>query len=223
VSYESVNLHEIEARQFPAGGAAWRPVRERFGIQSFGVNAWVAAEAGQTVINEHDETGRLAREHEELYLVTRGHATFTVDGDEIDAPTGTLVYVGDPASKRAAHAREADTEILVFGGKPGEAFAVAPWEHSAQGVALLTSGDNEAARTQLAEAHEHFPEHGGILYNLACAESLLGDSEAAVGHIRRALELDERLAEFARQDPDLDSIRDDPRFPRAPAEAEAGG
>jgi tetratricopeptide (TPR) repeat protein len=107
----------------------------------------------------------------------------------------------------------------VFGGKPGEAFTVAPWEHSARGVALLTSGDNEAARKQLEEAHEHFPEHAGILYNLACAESLLGDGEAAVGHVGRALELDERLAEFAHSDPDLDSIRDLSRFPRETAAA----
>ena len=33
--------------------------------------------------------------HEELYLVTAGAATFTVDGETVEAPSGTLVHVPD--------------------------------------------------------------------------------------------------------------------------------
>jgi mannose-6-phosphate isomerase-like protein (cupin superfamily) len=47
---------------------------------------------GDRLINEHDES----QEHdlqEELYLVQRGRATFELDGERVDAPAGTLVFV----------------------------------------------------------------------------------------------------------------------------------
>ena len=68
--------------------------------------------------------------HEELYVVVQGHATFTVDGEEVDAPAGTLVFVADPETRRGAVAKEAGTTVLVVGAKPGEAFTIAPWEES---------------------------------------------------------------------------------------------
>jgi hypothetical protein len=66
-----------------------------FDVQAFGVNAWTAREAGDVVIQEHDEDSG----HEELHVVVSGHAAFAVDGDEIEAPKGSLVFVrnrGDP-------------------------------------------------------------------------------------------------------------------------------
>ena len=82
----------------------WIPVRDHFGIGGFGVNAYRAEEVGADVISDHTE---VMAKHEELYLVVEGHATFTVDGEEVDAPTGTLVFVGDPAMRRRAVAKEA--------------------------------------------------------------------------------------------------------------------
>ena len=72
-------------------------------------------EAGGRLIPGHDEvpTG-----HEELYLVTAGHAAFTVDGEEIDAPAGALVLVADPASTRAAVAKEAGPRSCRWAGSP---------------------------------------------------------------------------------------------------------
>src|SRR6478609_3804192 len=81
------------------GADGWAPIRKHFDVQSFGVNAWSTEEPGATLIPEHDE---VPSSHEELYLVTAGHATSTVDGEEVDAPAGTLVYVADPALKRTA-------------------------------------------------------------------------------------------------------------------------
>jgi quercetin dioxygenase-like cupin family protein len=114
-----VKLDEIPTRD------AWIPVRDHFGIQGFGVNAYRAEQAGGVVIDEHTET---LGQHEELYLVVAGHATFTIDGGEIDAPAGTLVFVGDPATPRSAVAKEAETTVLVAGARPGHAFEVAAWE-----------------------------------------------------------------------------------------------
>ena len=64
-------------------------------------------------------TSRLRRGgHEELYFVLSGRATFTVDGERVDAPAGSLVFVKDPAMRRGAVADEAGTKILAIGGRP---------------------------------------------------------------------------------------------------------
>jgi len=87
-----------------------RPIRFHFGITSFGVNAFMAHQAGDRLINEHDES----QEHdlqEELYLVQRGRATFELDGERVDAPAGTLVFAR-PAVKRTAFAEEPGTTIV---------------------------------------------------------------------------------------------------------------
>ena len=131
-------------------GAAWAPVRSHFDIGSFGVNAYVANDAGVDVIGEHDELGDDAGRHEELYFVSQGRATFTVDGDEIDAPTGTFVFVRDPAAKRKAVADEPGTTVLIVGGKPGEAFSPSVWERQAPALLLFQEGDYERA----AEVYE---------------------------------------------------------------------
>src|SRR6478609_1125318 len=90
------------------------PVREHLGIHAFGINAYTPSEDG-TLINEHDEAGA---GQEELYIVLDGRATFEVDGETVDAPPGTLVFVG-PESRRKA---TGDGTVLVVGGTPGEAY-----------------------------------------------------------------------------------------------------
>jgi Cupin domain len=106
-------------------------VRRHLGIEAFGANARVAHAAGEVLVMPHDERsgGPFGTDgHEELYVVLRGRATFTVDGREVDAPAGTLVYVRDPALERSAVATEPDTAVLAVGGAPGVAYRVAAWE-----------------------------------------------------------------------------------------------
>jgi tetratricopeptide (TPR) repeat protein len=196
---------------FP-NGESWAMVRTHFGIQSFGVNAWVAEHESGEVIEEHDELGERAGGHEELYFVSSGHATFTVNGDEIDAPAGTFVFVRDPAAKRKAVAREIGTTVIAVGGKPGEAFAPSPWERNSEGLVHFANEDYDKA----AEAYEQFldetPGNPGLLYNLACAESRLGRTESALKHLRQSVEADANYAKNALADPDFEAIRDEPEF-----------
>jgi len=113
------------------GGAAWKSVRHHFDIHAFGASAYVADEAGQRVVPEHDESSSSRSTegaHEELYVVVSGAADFSVGAEQVDAPAGTLVFVRDPALVRTAFAREPGTVVLAFGGAPGEAFAVSTWE-----------------------------------------------------------------------------------------------
>jgi hypothetical protein len=58
------------------------------------------------------------------------HAAFTVDGEDIDAPAGTLVFVRDPALIRSARATADGTTILAIGGRPGAPFEVSRWERA---------------------------------------------------------------------------------------------
>ncbi len=128
-AYQTANLADIPALENDyAHGADWKPIRHHFGIQAFGVNAYVALDDGSTVIDEHTEVDDSGTGHEELYLVASGHATFTVAGDEIDAPAGTLVFVRDPAVTRSAVAREAGTAVVAIGAQPGTAFEPSDWE-----------------------------------------------------------------------------------------------
>jgi tetratricopeptide (TPR) repeat protein len=210
----SVHISELTLPLF--GNAQPAYVRTHFGISSFGINAFVADEPG-VLISEHDELGDTSGHHEELYFVSAGHAKFVVDGDEIDAPAGTYVFVRDTAARRAAEATEPETTIIVAGGKPGEAFTPSPWERSAPAFPYWATEEFEKAIELLTRTHAEHPEDPRVLYNLACAESRAGRREEAVAHLREAIEVDASFAELAESDSDLEAIRDEPEFKLAVA------
>ncbi|MEQ8763501.1 MAG: hypothetical protein RL885_06215 [Planctomycetota bacterium] len=123
---KAVSLEEIASPvAADPGSYEWKPVRHHFGIQSFGINANIASQSGNTVIEPHDESGT---QHEELYYVARGHARFEVAGEVVDAPAGTFVFVGESKLHRTATAQVAGTVVIAIGGKPGAAFVVSSWE-----------------------------------------------------------------------------------------------
>jgi tetratricopeptide (TPR) repeat protein len=187
----------------------WIPVRRDLGVSAFGINAWKPNDKG-VVIGEHDEK---QLRHEELYVVVEGHATFTVAGDEIDAPAGTLVYVRDPEAKRTATGTP-ETVVLAVGAKPGEAYTTSAWEGNAPGFQAYQDGDYERALELFEEGAREFPDSPNLLYNIACMHAVLGDREKSLENLRRTLELDEdeRFLKLAREDSDFDSLRDDPEF-----------
>jgi tetratricopeptide (TPR) repeat protein len=189
------------------------PVRRHFGIAAFGVNAWRGAKPGDRVIDAHNE---VIERHEELYVVLSGRATFTLAGAEVDAPTGTLVFV-PAATERGAVAADPDTVVLAIGAEPGQPFSPSAWEEWDElGIAdLYGAGRYDEAAERFRTALERHPDHAGVHYNLACLLSLAGRHQEALTHIRRAAELEPRCAEWARSDSDFDPIRDDPSFPAA--------
>jgi tetratricopeptide (TPR) repeat protein len=188
----------------------WTPIRGHFGIEAFGVNSWTAVSAGDVVVNDHEEANS---GQEELYVVIEGRATFTLDGQEIDAPAGTIVFVNEPGTQRKAVAAEPSTTVLAVGAKPGEAYKPVGWEWSSEAFPFFGSGEPERAYELLAAANEEHPDAASVLYNLACAEALLGKGDEALEHVRRAVELYPDFAKYARDDSDFDTIRDRPEFP----------
>lgn len=200
-------------------GLTWRPVRRHFDIRSFGINAYTAEEAGQRVVEEHREENG----HEELYVVVAGRATFMLDGEEHDAPAGTLVHC-PPGTLRGALAAEPGTTVLGIGAKPGEVFHPSGWEWVFAGVSLLDQGDEEGARRELQAGIDANPSAWQGPFNLACVEARLGNRDAALDQLERAAELDrEAIEKYAPNDEDFASVMDDPRFLAITGQADADG
>ena len=124
--HKAVHISAIDPIEAP-DEPFWRPVRRTLGIGAFGVNVFGAHEPGAPAIEDHTETEGNGGGHEELYFVASGRAEFTIDGETVDAPSGTFVFVPDPEARRAAVAREAGTEIVCMGARPG-GFEPSPWE-----------------------------------------------------------------------------------------------
>jgi mannose-6-phosphate isomerase-like protein (cupin superfamily) len=201
---DELDSYPIQGQQ----GLTWRPVRRRFDIRSFGVNAYTAAEAGQRVVEEHREQDG----HEELYVVLAGRATFTVEGEEHDAPAGTLVHC-PPGTLRSAFAAEPQTTVLGIGAKPGVVFEPSGWEWVFAGISLLDQGDEAGARAELQAGIEANPDAWQGYFNLACVEARLGNEDAALRELERAAERDqEAVAKFAPDDEDFASLKSNPRF-----------
>ncbi len=204
--YEIAHVDELEELPINNGEFVWRPVRRQFGISAFGTNAYTAR-AGQRVVEEHYERDG----HEEMYVVLRGRATFTLGDDEVDAPAGTLVFAR-PGTKRGAIAAEDGTAVLAVGAKPGIVFEPSPWEDIFAAFSSAEKGELDHARELIEGAVQRRPGEWQGYFNLACFELLYGDKEAGIAHLQHAHELDpERVAEAAAKDKDFDAVRDDPR------------
>jgi hypothetical protein len=140
-----------------------------------------------------------------------------VDGDEIDAPEGTIVFVRDPGVTRGAVPVDDDTIILTAGGKPGEAFTISDWERNwewnRRAFPLYQDKKYAEAAAVLREAMASGAGGPGLHYNLACFLSLAGETDEALAELRIAIDGDESFRELAKNDSDFDPIRNEPGFP----------
>jgi tetratricopeptide (TPR) repeat protein len=201
-------LHIDDAERIQGHGFWWRPLRKQLGTTGFGINGYTA-DAGGEVIETHDETSAGAAGHEELYAVLTGAATFTVDGDEVPAPAGTLLVV-PPGTRRGATATADGTTVLVVGGVPGAAGPRTPFEYWYEAEPHYRSGDYARAVEIASEGLADWPEHPSLRYQLACYEALGGNREAAIEHLRIAFDRNPDTREWAAGDDDLATVRDDP-------------
>jgi tetratricopeptide (TPR) repeat protein len=204
MSYSVTNFSELES--FPVGkqGLIWHPIRSRLGIRPFGMNSYTSAEVGGEIVEDHTEE---TYGHEEVYIVVSGHARFTLNGEEVDAPAGTIVHLPDPSVQRRAVAVEPETRVLAVGGKPGEAYLPSAWELFFRASSLPP---DEALRLIEESEGYNLADAAGYQYNLACYRALAGRREEAVDAFRQAYELDpERMSRYAAGDSDLDAIREE--------------
>lgn len=203
-------LDEIEP--IAVAGGLYQPLRRLLGVRAFGINAYVARNTGDQLIEEHDETGAGSGQQEEAYIVVSGRARFRVGGDEIDASAGTVVFVSEVAARRSAVAIDAGTRVIVVGGPADRPLPASPFEYWFLAEEPYQRGEYGAAIEIAAEGLTQWPDHPVIHYQLACYHALARDREKALDHLGRAAAGDSRVPEWAARDNDLDTLRDDPRF-----------
>ncbi|MFL5915405.1 MAG: TPR end-of-group domain-containing protein [Gaiellaceae bacterium] len=204
--YTILTLDEVETASHRDSNLI--PVRHALGFQPAGVNAWIADSGGQLIPPHEEDSG-----NEELYVVVRGRAMFTVGEERADAPAGAFVFV-PPEVYRTATAEEDGTIVFAVGGTVGEAFNAGGWDSFALADSYRQAGRHDEGRAIMEQLIAEKPDYWATTYNAACFEALAGNADAAFEHLRRAKELDAEgdSAQYFREDSDLDPIRDDPRF-----------
>ena len=203
------------------GERAYVRLRRELDIGSFGTYA-IRAAGGKELVRGRTTTGPAADRHEELFVVVDGHARFTVDGEEIDAPAGTAIFVRDVDATRSAVATDELTTVLLVSGRRGEAWRLTPGEATEEFWPLYEAKDYESALAVVRQALEEYPGNALAHYNVACMSSLLGRSDDALEHLRAALDGYPEYAENARADDDFAAIRDDARFLELVGESKSG-
>jgi tetratricopeptide (TPR) repeat protein len=193
------------------GDRVYIRLRRTLDIGAFGASAVYQAKAGENVVGEHDELGPGADGHEELYAVVQGSATFTLDGEDVEAPHGTVLFV-QPGATRKAVATSDDTIVLAVGGRRGKAYRIPPGGELFDFFERYNAQDYEGALAACHVALEKFPGNALILYNVACMQSMLGRSDEALDTLRTAVEGWPKFKENAQKDDDFASVREDPRF-----------
>src|SRR5262245_55868864 len=213
-SYVLAKVDELEPAPRIAPGATDDgrkrfDVRRRLDITGFGVSAF-SAPTGVKVIGEHDEMRLGEPGQQELYIVLSGAATFEIDGEAVEAPTGALVHV-QPTAKRTATATEDGTTILVVGGTPGQPYEPSP-EEAAEAFAAYNAGDYEEAIAEQLVVVEKQPGNPIAHFNAGCFAARAGRPDEAIQHLERSIEINDRIRELIATDEDLDSLREDTRF-----------
>ena len=102
-------------------------------------------------------------------------------------------------------------------GQNSEATAI-----SNEAFATYQSGDTEKALEGMLKANALAPADSRILYNVACMHALLGHREEALTALEGAVDGGFHQPEHMADDPDLDSLRSDPRYIAALANAKQG-
>jgi mannose-6-phosphate isomerase-like protein (cupin superfamily) len=169
-------------------GLRWHPIRPLLGVQAIGVSAYSAREAGEMVVEPHDETSD-GRGHEELYVVIQGRARFTVGGQHLDAGPGTLVLVR-PGTHREAVAAEPDTLVLAVGGPPTFEPAGSEWLELAR---PHFESDPERAAELLDRGVEEIPTSAAMPYGRALLAATHNRTEEALVALREAVARDSLL------------------------------
>ena len=191
-----VRLDGVEAIPWRGTELVWRPVRTALGTRIVGMSAYTAERVGQEVVEDHIES-RDGRGHDEVYIVLRGRATFSLDGEVVDAPAGTFVSV-KPDVRRQAVAAEPDTAVLALGGPSTFEPAGSDWIERAR---PHMRDRPVRARAVLEELRAERPDSPGLLFGEALLHASQGDELAARDSLRAAIERAPGLRAHAQDEP----------------------
>jgi GNAT superfamily N-acetyltransferase len=197
--WSATHLDDVEAVQWRGSELVWRPVRRELGVRIVGIAAYTAERAGQELVEAHRESSD-GRGHEEVYLVLRGAARFTLDGEPLAASAGTFLRVA-PDVHRHAVATEPGSAVVALGGPSVFMPSASEWIERAR---PLFASDPTRAAEIVDELRSSGVEPGGIIV----AEALLALGR---GDRRRAVALIDDLIACHPDHPGLrDTLRADP-------------
>jgi len=96
--------------------------------------------------------------------------------------------------------------------EPKEPAPKTPDEWVYAGTVALNAGDEAAAMRHIQRALTDDARHDHAHYMMAVLSARRGDASAAVDHLRQAVSLNPENRSLARQDPELESLRNDAGF-----------
>ena len=80
------------------------------------------------------------------------------------------------------------------------------------GVLSLQEGKYEDAIYYFEKAVKLKPKFANPYYNLACAYSLQDEGDKGMAYLLKAIEVDEKVKDWAKKDPDLENLREYAEF-----------
>ena len=215
----SAHISELTFK-FP-NNQSWAMVRTHFDIQSFGVNAYIAEEAGRGDRRRARRARRaLRRARGALLRVQRPR---DVHGQRRrDRRAGRDVRLRPRSGSEAQGDRQGGGDDDRDRRRRSRARRSRRRLGSELGRArpLREQGLREGGRGLRSSLLAETPGDAGFLYNLACAESLLGRKEDALEHLRQSVEVD---AELQEERPRGLRLRRDPRRAGVLSDHRAGG
>lgn len=206
--YQILDLHTVEPIPFHSrDGQKLLTIQRLLDYRVAGINGWIG-DPGEPLVPQHTEDS----DNEELYVVVQGHATFTIDGREVDAPAGTLLHL-QPGEDRVAVSKAPATIVVAVGATIGQGFEPQGWTSFVAADHYRREGRLAESKAAVQEMIDMHPGHWGPLYNAACFEALAGNADAAFAYLQQSLQLDtQAVRQHAPGDSDLDSLHDDPRW-----------
>jgi len=84
--------------------------------------------------------------------------------------------------------------------------------HVLYGIALAALGRRDEALRECSTALELSPGDCLMLYNCTCLYARLGEPQQAIDSLRKAIAAGDVNFAWLKQDPDLNSLRDNPEF-----------
>jgi quercetin dioxygenase-like cupin family protein len=100
----------------------WLLARRSLGLSSFGMNI-VEIPAGDQ-IPEHTEA---ERDHEEVFIVLAGSAVLVVDGQEFQAPEGTLARLDPPLRRTVVNRGDETASVLIVSAPRTSGYEPLEW------------------------------------------------------------------------------------------------
>ena len=188
----TVKLSDLAIRSARARGGRWS-ARTSGSARSASTRTSPTRPATD-VVGEHDELGEGSGEHEELYFVAQRSRDVHGQRRRDRRARGHVRLRARPSREAQAVAKEAGNNGRRRRREAGRGIhAVRRGSGHAPALAYFGDGGVRQGGRELEGLLAESPKTPGVLYNLACAESLSGKSSRHSGTCARAVELDSEL------------------------------